>query len=156
VHLRDFEKKPAYAGWVEVWSESEKTREIVLRDVAVSDFEGDELFRTPRVYLARKADNIDIEFPYTQSVVADRRGSLWVVDPAAPGAEKTVKGGPKIVEIDLASNKVKRIFPMGADVAGPASYLNDIRIAPDGSSPIPVRPAAWLFSTSSPGRRGVC
>ena len=65
VHLRDFEKKLAYAGWVEVWSESEKQRELVLRDVIVSDFEGTELFKTPRVYLARKTDNIDIEFPYT-------------------------------------------------------------------------------------------
>jgi hypothetical protein len=64
VHVRDFEKKITYAGWVEVWSESEKQRELVLRDVIVYDFEGKKLFETPRVYLARKADNIDIEFPY--------------------------------------------------------------------------------------------
>jgi sugar lactone lactonase YvrE len=83
-------------------------------------------------------------FVCVQSVVADRHGSLWVVDPAAPNAEKTVKGGPKIVEIDLKSNNVKRIFPMGADVAGPASYLNDIRIAPDGRF-------AYLTDSGSPG-----
>src|SRR3954469_540587 len=71
-------------------------------------------------------------FVCVQSVVADRRGSLWIVDPGAPNAEKTLKGAPKIVEIDLKSNNVKRTFPMGTDVAGPASYLNDIRIAPDG------------------------
>jgi sugar lactone lactonase YvrE len=83
-------------------------------------------------------------FVCVQSVVADRNGSLWVVDPAAPNAEKTVKGGPKVVEIDLTSNNVKRIFPMGADVAGPASYLNDIRIAPDGRF-------AYLTDSGSPG-----
>src|SRR3978361_1539104 len=83
-------------------------------------------------------------FVCVQSVVADRRGSLWVVDPAAPDAEKTVKGGPKVVEIDLKSNNVKRIFPMAADVAGPASYLNDIRIAPDGRF-------AYLTDSGSPG-----
>src|SRR3954451_8819969 len=83
-------------------------------------------------------------FVCVQSVVADRRGSLWVVDPAAPNSEKTVKGGPKVVEIDLKSNKVKRIFPMGEDVAGPASYLNDIRIAPDGRF-------AYLTDSGSPG-----
>jgi sugar lactone lactonase YvrE len=83
-------------------------------------------------------------FVCVQSVVADGRGSLWVVDPAAPGAEKTVKGGPKIVEIDLKSNNVKRIFPIGADVAGPASYMNDIRIAPDGRF-------AYLTDSGSPG-----
>jgi sugar lactone lactonase YvrE len=83
-------------------------------------------------------------FVCVQSVVADRRGSLWVVDPAAPDAEKTVKGGPKIVEIDLNSNRVKRTFPVGPDVAGPASYLNDIRIAPDGRF-------AYLTDSGSPG-----
>lgn len=66
-HLRDFEKRLTYAGWVEVWSESEKQRELVLRDVIVYDFEGNKLFETPRVYLARKMDNIDIEFPYRAS-----------------------------------------------------------------------------------------
>ena len=83
-------------------------------------------------------------FVCVQSVVADERGSLWVVDPAAPNAEKTVKGGPKVVQIDLQSNKVKRIFPMTAEVAGPASYLNDIRIAPDGEF-------AYLTDSGSPG-----
>src|SRR3954471_6378879 len=70
-------------------------------------------------------------FVCVQSVVADRSGSLWVVDPAAPNDEKTVKGGPKVVAMDIKSNSVTQIFPMGTDVAGPASYLNDIRIAPD-------------------------
>jgi sugar lactone lactonase YvrE len=83
-------------------------------------------------------------FVCVQSVVADRRGSLWVVDPAAPDAEKTVKGGPKVVEIDLKSNNVKRLFPIGADVAGSASYLNDIRVAPDGRF-------AYLTDSGSPG-----
>jgi sugar lactone lactonase YvrE len=83
-------------------------------------------------------------FVCVQSVVADQRGSLWIVDPGAPNAEKTLKGGPKIIEIDLKSNNVKRIFPMGTDVAGPASYLNDIRIAPDGKF-------AYLTDSGSPG-----
>jgi hypothetical protein len=64
IHLRDFDKKITYAGWVEAFSESEKQREVRLRDVIVYDFEGKVLFETPRVYLARKADNIDLEFPY--------------------------------------------------------------------------------------------
>jgi len=83
-------------------------------------------------------------FVCVQSVVADRSGSLWVVDPAAPNAEKTIKGGPKVVQIDLKSNTVKHTFPIGPDVAGPASYLNDIRIAPDGRF-------AYLTDSGSPG-----
>jgi sugar lactone lactonase YvrE len=71
-------------------------------------------------------------FVAVQSVVADGRGSLWVVDPAAPNAQETVRNGPKIVQIELATNKVKRAYLVPPDVAGPKSYLNDIRIAPDG------------------------
>ena len=64
LNIRDFDKKITYAGYVESFSESEKQRELVLRDVVAYDFDGREIFRTPRMYLARKADNIDIEFPY--------------------------------------------------------------------------------------------
>jgi len=64
VHFRDFDKKITYAGWVEAFSETDKLRELVLRDVIVYDFGGKRLFDTPRVYLARKGESIDIEFPY--------------------------------------------------------------------------------------------
>ncbi|MGO8847702.1 MAG: DUF6338 family protein [Methylocella sp.] len=63
VHLRDFDKEIVYAGWVERFSDTEKVRELVLHDVKVYDFEGNELFATPRVYIARPMDDIDIEFP---------------------------------------------------------------------------------------------
>ena len=66
VHVRDFDKRIAYAGWVEAFSESGKQRELRLRDVIVYDFEGEVLFETPRVYLARKAEDIDIEFPHRE------------------------------------------------------------------------------------------
>lgn len=67
-----------------------------------------------------------------QSVVADGRGNLWVVDPAAPALEQIVKGGPKLVQIDLASNKVVRTYPFDERVAPQGTYLNDIRLSPDG------------------------
>lgn len=63
VHVRDFDKKIVYAAWVELFSDTEKVRELVLLDVKVYDFEGNELFSTPRVYIARPMDDIDIEFP---------------------------------------------------------------------------------------------
>jgi hypothetical protein len=71
VHVRDFDKKITYAGWVEAFSETEKLRELRLRDVIVYDFEGANLYETPRVYLARKMDNIDIEFPYRSGLQND-------------------------------------------------------------------------------------
>ncbi len=64
VHVRDFEQKYVYAGLVSAFSETDRVRELVLRDVIVYDFEGQELYRTPRLYLARPSDAIHIEFPY--------------------------------------------------------------------------------------------
>ena len=41
-----------------------------------------------------------------QSVVVDDQDALWVLDPASPKTEAVVKGGPKLVKIDLVTNKV--------------------------------------------------
>ena len=67
-----------------------------------------------------------------QSVVADGRGSLWVLDPAAPAQSHLVSGGAKLVQVDLASDKVARTIAFGEDVAPQGSYLNDVRFSPDG------------------------
>jgi sugar lactone lactonase YvrE len=67
-----------------------------------------------------------------QSVVADGRGSLWVVDPAAPAQSFIVPGGPKLVRIDLATDRVAKIYRFDQDVAPQGSYLNDVRFSPDG------------------------
>lgn len=71
-------------------------------------------------------------FVCVQAETADGRGSLWVVDPAAPNTEFIVPGGPKLVKIDLATNTVSRVYGFGPDVAPQGSYLNDVRISPDG------------------------
>jgi sugar lactone lactonase YvrE len=71
-------------------------------------------------------------FVCVQSVVADARGNLWVVDPGAPAMEQIVKGAPKLVQIDLASNKVVKTIPFDERVAPQGTYLNDIRFSPDG------------------------
>jgi sugar lactone lactonase YvrE len=67
-----------------------------------------------------------------QSVVADGRGSLWVLDPAAPAVDGLVPGGPKMVRIDLASNRVVQVIRFDQTVAIPGSYLNDVRFSTDG------------------------
>ncbi|HEX5998363.1 MAG TPA: L-dopachrome tautomerase-related protein [Hyphomicrobiaceae bacterium] len=68
-----------------------------------------------------------------QSVVADGNGNLWVLDPAAPATERVVKGGPKLVQIDMASNEVAQVIAFDETVAPTASYLNDVRFSPDGN-----------------------
>jgi hypothetical protein len=64
VHFRDFEKQIVYAGWVKEFSETEKLRELVLREVKVYDFDSNLLFETPLLYLARSPQDVHIEFPY--------------------------------------------------------------------------------------------
>lgn len=67
-----------------------------------------------------------------QSVVADGRGSLWVLDPAAPAQGVIVPGGPKMVGIDLATNAVTQTIAFDEQVALQGSYLNDVRFSSDG------------------------
>ena len=67
-----------------------------------------------------------------QSVTVDPLGNLWVLDPAAPALGNEVPGGPKLVRIDLATNAVARVYPVGEDIAPQGAYLNDIRFTPDG------------------------
>jgi sugar lactone lactonase YvrE len=76
----------------------------------------------------------DGHFVCVQSVVADNRGNLWVLDPASPGIDKVVPGGPKLVRIELATDKVAQVIHFGEDVALQGSYLNDVRFHPDGKT----------------------
>lgn len=69
-------------------------------------------------------------FVCVQSVVVDAENNLWVLDPAAPMMKEIVKGGPKLVKIDLKSNQVVQTIPFGQDIAPEKSYLNDVRIDP--------------------------
>ena len=63
-----------------------------------------------------------------QSVYVDDTGALWVIDPAAPMLESVVKGGPKLVKFDLASNQPTQTIAFTEAVAPERSYLNDVRI----------------------------
>ena len=62
-----------------------------------------------------------------QSIVVDPADRLWILDTGSPMFQPTTYGGPKLVCIDLATNKIikKILFPQ--DVAMPTTYLNDVR-----------------------------
>ena len=63
-----------------------------------------------------------------QSVVVDDQGTLWILDPASPKTEGVVKGGPKLVKVDLSTNKVVQTIPFDETIAPTRSYLNDVRV----------------------------
>jgi sugar lactone lactonase YvrE len=73
-------------------------------------------------------DKAGSHFICVQSVVVDDQDNLWVLDPAAPKMQEIVKGGPKLVKIDLRTNQVVQTIPFGDDIAPNKSYLNDVRI----------------------------
>jgi len=62
-----------------------------------------------------------------QSVVVDPTGKrLWLVDTGS-GFGPLREGGPKLVGVDLGSNRVVKKLPIPLDVAVPGTYLNDVR-----------------------------
>ena len=73
-------------------------------------------------------------FVCVQSIVPDSHGHLWVLDAGAPGNEKILQDAPKLVQIDLATNAVSRVFHFPESVALQGTYLNDIRFSPDGKT----------------------
>lgn len=62
-----------------------------------------------------------------QSVVADGQGRVWILDTAAPGFAAPKAGGPKLVAVDLKTNKVVKTVVFPADVILPTTYVNDMR-----------------------------
>jgi sugar lactone lactonase YvrE len=54
-------------------------------------------------------------------------GDLWVVDKGAPGmGAAPLPGGPKLVQIDLATNAVRRVYPLQAATTE-KSFIDDFR-----------------------------
>ncbi|RYD24302.1 MAG: hypothetical protein EOP88_00645 [Verrucomicrobiaceae bacterium] len=67
-------------------------------------------------------------FVCVQSVVVDDEDRLWVLDTGSPMQKGVVKGGAKVLQVDLSTNKVRRTYPIDEECAPEKSYLNDIRI----------------------------
>ncbi|WP_176053134.1 L-dopachrome tautomerase-related protein [Paraburkholderia caribensis] len=62
-----------------------------------------------------------------QSVVADYRNRLWILDTAAPKFSAPVQGGAKLVAVDLATNRVVKTIIFKPDVLLTTTYVNDVR-----------------------------
>ncbi|KAF6573617.1 gluconolaconase [Paenibacillus sp. EKM212P] len=71
--------------------------------------------------------NITMSFISVQSVIADGRGTLWVLDTAAPNFSEPIKGGAKLVAVDLKTNTIRKVYTFAEDAILPTTYLNDVR-----------------------------
>ena len=64
VHVRDFNRKLIYCGWVDAFSGSGKLRELLLRDVIVYGLDAEELYRVPSLYVSSEPGQWQVDFPY--------------------------------------------------------------------------------------------
>ncbi|MFD2786146.1 L-dopachrome tautomerase-related protein [Hymenobacter rubripertinctus] len=84
----------------------------------------------------------DEKFGCVQSVVADRRNRLWVVDANNPQFKGVLPGGPRLHAFDIASGRLLRTYSFPAATWNPTSYLNDVRVDVD-------RDVAYLTDSGS-------
>lgn len=76
----------------------------------------------------KKGEDGQNKFVCVQAVVTDDKGFLWVVDAAGIGLGKVYQNSAKVLKINLANNKIEKIYRFPENVVGEDVYLNDIRV----------------------------
>jgi len=76
-----------------------------------------------------RADTTDLagHLQSVQSVVVDPADRLWILDTARPQFAESSYGGPKLVAVDLRTNRIVRKILFPPDVVPPDSFVNDVR-----------------------------
>ena len=64
----------------------------------------------------------------SHAVFADSSNHLWVVDDAGPRVAPAVEGAAKLVRIDLATDRVTRVYPLRADILPPGTMIGHVRV----------------------------
>jgi sugar lactone lactonase YvrE len=87
-----------------------------------------------------------------QSVVVDPTGNrLWILDTGSIAFGPTTPDGPKLIAVDLATNRIVKKIVFTADVATKTSYLNDVRFDLRRGS----EGMAFITDSTSSGPNGV-
>jgi sugar lactone lactonase YvrE len=68
-------------------------------------------------------------FVCVQSVVVDENDHLWILDPASPAFQGVIQEGPKLLKVNLETNKIVEEYLFDNKSAPETSYLNDVRFA---------------------------
>jgi len=67
-------------------------------------------------------------FVCIQSVYVDADNFLWILDAGLDVTSGLVKGGPKLLKVDLNTNQIISKYFLDAPLTLPGSYLNDVRV----------------------------
>ncbi len=97
---------------------------VAYPNAEVNDWPGRKL-PNPNAFMDEQANQTRLVS--VQSVVVDPADRLWLLDTGAPLLKNTVPGGPKLVCIDLATNKVIKTILINPETCGTNCYLNDVR-----------------------------
>lgn len=62
------------------------------------------------------------------AVFADSSNHLWIVDDAAPRVAPPVEGAAKLVKIDLGTDRVSRVYPLGAGILPKGTMIGHMRV----------------------------
>ena len=129
-------------------------RAVAYPDAGINDWPG-RTAADPTQY-GDQAGN-ENHFVSVQSVVVDPANRLWVLDTGSPMLKNAVSGGPKLVAVDLTTNKIVKRILLPASVAGPTSYMNDVRFDLRAGSPAGadgIHGIAYITDSSEKGPTG--
>lgn len=100
-----------------------------------------------------------------QTVVVDEKDTLWILDTgrvldlldATHPMLYSSPGGPKLISIDLNTDRVTRTITFPSDVVYPESYINDVRLdrSPSLSGIEGNQGVAYITDSSLEGRNGL-
>jgi sugar lactone lactonase YvrE len=102
------------------WGDRVKFTVAEIRDGQLVAYPNEAVNRTD-------SDNPAKALVSVQSVVVDPVDRLWILDTGSPMFQPTRYGGPKLVCVDLESDRIVKTILFPQEVALPTTYLNDIR-----------------------------
>lgn len=86
-----------------------------------------------------------------QGLTVDKAGRLWLLDSGVIGTKPTKYGGPKLLAVDLRTNKIVKNIVFDRDIAGPDAYLNDVRVSLETGK----AGTAFITDSSEKGPNGI-
>ncbi len=103
-------------------------REVAYPDLDLNDFASNGTRAIVAQEKSERAQNErETHLVGVQSVVVDAKDRLWLLDSGSVAFGPVAAGGPKLVCMNLETDKVERVIPIPMGVALPKTYLNDVR-----------------------------
>ncbi len=128
VYVRDHKLKLYYYGWIQVFSDPYKERELLLRQVDVYDNDtGQLLYKTDVMYLCRKKEDLTIEAESASNRIVAQGENSAPAEKSALSGERTKlldegrQGRESIVQTRISRRVQREPAPVDAEASGDTS-----------------------------------